>query len=450
MVQNSQSNKSILKEKKELNSEIIKVLHVDDSEDFLVISKIYLEKISMQNVHVECISSPEEVIEHLKMNMYDVLISDYQMPIIDGLFLLEQLRSQNNDIPFIIFTGKGREEVAIQALNLGADYYVKKGSDAKSQFTELVHLIKRIVKEKNLEKELYETQGRVKAFFEHSGLGIAFKNLQGEIIQVNKALKDMLEYEEEELLKLSISKVSHPEDTQKDNELLKEIIEGKRDKYSIEKRYIKKNGQIIWVNKTVILVPSSAIQNTLIINIFEDITERIERDLEIYRINRVQEMLIESNKTLFQANDLGVFLNEICRILTTTGEYLLAWIGLAENEETKIVRPIAQVGFDKGYLDTVKITWDNTVYGQGPTGTAIRTGKIIINRETATEPTYKPWRTDAIKRGYAASIALPLKSKERILGALNIYSEEKHVFNKKEVDILENLSCCMSYGMMKL
>ncbi len=450
MMRDTKNRKLIIEEKKEFDSITIKVLHVDDEEDFLELTKIYLEKISNQKLHVEYISSPEEVLEHLKTHNYDVLISDYQMPTIDGLELIEQLRNQDNDIPFIIFTGKGREEVAIRALNLGADYYIKKGTDSKSQYTELVHLINRVVKEKTLEKELYRSQERFKAFFDYSGMGIAFKNLQREILQVNKTLQDMLNYEEEELLNLSISEISHHEDIQKDKELFNELIEGKSDKYSIIKRCIKKNGEIIWFKTTVTLVPDSTGQKTLIINIFEDITEKIEKNLEIKRFNRVRKVIIESNNALFQANDLIVFLNEICKIIITIGGYHLAWIGLAENEETKIVHPIAQVGFDAGYLDTVKITWDNTVYGQGPTGTAIRTGEIVINRETATEPTYRPWRTDALKRGYASSIALPLTSKEKIIGALNIYSKEKNVFNKEEVDLLRNLSNCISYGIMKL
>ncbi len=156
---NSNSNN---KEEIESNIEKIRVLHVDDEEDFLELTKIYLEKISNQSLHVDSTSSPEQVIDYLKDHDYDVLVSDYQMPELDGLELLEQLRNQNNDIPFIIFTGKGREEIAVQALNLGVDSYVIKGPDSRSLYAELAHIIARLAKEKHLEKELYESQQHVR------------------------------------------------------------------------------------------------------------------------------------------------------------------------------------------------------------------------------------------------------------------------------------------------
>ncbi|MBA7527917.1 Protein-glutamate methylesterase/protein-glutamine glutaminase [subsurface metagenome] len=162
MKSSNEKSKSNNKENIESKVEKIRVLHVDDEEGFLELTKIYLEKISDQKLHVDSISSSEQVVDYLKDHEYDVLVSDYQMPGLDGLELLKKLRNQDNDIPFIIFTGKGREEIAIQALNLGADSYVKKGVDSRSLYTELAHIIERLVKEKNLERKLYESQQSIK------------------------------------------------------------------------------------------------------------------------------------------------------------------------------------------------------------------------------------------------------------------------------------------------
>ncbi len=102
----------------------IRVLHVDDDSDFLVVSNRILEQ--QGSFQFEYALSVEEAYEKMKKKEFDVIVSDYKMPKKDGLQFLTELRTNGNNIPFILFTGKGREEVAIGALNLGADYYINK------------------------------------------------------------------------------------------------------------------------------------------------------------------------------------------------------------------------------------------------------------------------------------------------------------------------------------
>ena len=93
-----------------LKKKTIKILHIDDERDFLEISKMVLSKISTHNIHIESTSDPINSLQLLKQNHYDLIISDYQMPNLNGLDLLKIIRSHNNSIPFIIFTGRGRKE----------------------------------------------------------------------------------------------------------------------------------------------------------------------------------------------------------------------------------------------------------------------------------------------------------------------------------------------------
>ncbi len=104
----------------------------------------------------------------------DVVVSDYQMLPIDGLEFLKMLRTSGNNIPFILLTGRGREEVAIRALNLGAMNYLKKGGDAKTQYTELIHLIKTAVKHKQAEDALSRSMVLTKRLLEQQ---VAINNL---------------------------------------------------------------------------------------------------------------------------------------------------------------------------------------------------------------------------------------------------------------------------------
>ncbi|OLS27043.1 MAG: Sporulation kinase A [Candidatus Heimdallarchaeota archaeon LC_3] len=146
-------------------SPIIEILHVDDEEHFLELTKIYLEENLNKNYsfHVETVSNPVNVIEMLSKKKYDVLLSDYQMPSLDGLKLYKKIQEKDIQIPFIIFTGKGREEIVIKALNLGVDGYITKGSDVESQYQELAHSIISIVKYKRTEEALHLSESKTQA-----------------------------------------------------------------------------------------------------------------------------------------------------------------------------------------------------------------------------------------------------------------------------------------------
>ena len=145
---------------------MISVLYIDDQEDLLTIGKLFLEK-SGEIVAVTC-SDPNRALNHLSSNTYDAIISDYEMPMIDGITLLKEIRGRGCTIPFIIFTGKGREEVVIDALNSGADFYLQKGGDPKVQFIELIHKIKKAVDKQKAEKALENQISLIKRIAEIS------------------------------------------------------------------------------------------------------------------------------------------------------------------------------------------------------------------------------------------------------------------------------------------
>ncbi len=122
----------------------MKVLFVDDEEGMRDQAKIYLERI-YGSLDVTTAEDVQEAWDILQDSYFAVVVCDYKMPGMDGLKFLEKLREEGNDIPFIIFTGKGKEEVAMRALNLGADGYIQKGNDPKSQYTFMAQNIKQVV-----------------------------------------------------------------------------------------------------------------------------------------------------------------------------------------------------------------------------------------------------------------------------------------------------------------
>jgi PAS domain S-box-containing protein len=151
-----------------------------------------------------------------------------------------------------------------------------------------------------------------------------------------------------------------------------------------------------------------------------------------------------------RATDEIVFLHQGCRIIVEDCGYALVWIGFAQNDEEKTVKPMAYAGFDQGYIDALNITWADTERGRGPTGTAIRTGKVQICNDMRCDPKFAPWRKQALERGYASSIVLPLISSGKVFGVVNIYSQEVNAFSDEEVNLLTELTNDFSQGIMLL
>jgi DNA-binding NtrC family response regulator len=121
------------------NNHHIRILHVDDDSSMLKLSKQVLADMgSFEIDHAGCV---DEAFQKLSSGRYDVVVSDYEMPKKDGLEFLKELRDQNNTIPFILFTGKGREEVAIKTFNFGADAYINKQGNPEIVYGELANNI---------------------------------------------------------------------------------------------------------------------------------------------------------------------------------------------------------------------------------------------------------------------------------------------------------------------
>ena len=132
------------------------------------------------------------------------------------------------------------------------------------------------------------------------------------------------------------------------------------------------------------------------------------------------------------------------------GGYILAWVGMVELDEEKTIKPIAIAGSDAGYLEALQTTWADTRFGLGPIGSAIRSGNPAIIQDLNTEFFFEAWREEAVQRGYASLIALPLINNSNTFGTLNIYSPEPNVFGSEETKLLTKLANQLSFGIVSL
>ena len=148
----------------------IRVLHVDNDPSFLKVAKQILEM--KDELEVETVCSVEEAQRKMKERNYDVIVSDYKLQGKDCLQFLKELRSKGNHIPFLVFAGRSREEIAIEALNLGADNYVNKHDDPEKAYTELTHDIHNAVRISKAEEILRKSEETLKLALKASGAGM--------------------------------------------------------------------------------------------------------------------------------------------------------------------------------------------------------------------------------------------------------------------------------------
>ncbi len=175
---------------------MISILYVDDETTLLEITKIYMERTG--EFTVDTSPSAQDAIEKLNTNFYDVVVSDYQMPDMNGLEFLKYLRPKYSSLPFILFTGRGREEVAIDALNSGADFYLQKGGEPKSQFAELMNKIQQAVKRRRAEQALQESEEKYRDIVDNAPIGIFHSTPEGQLIDVNPVFARMFGYDSPE------------------------------------------------------------------------------------------------------------------------------------------------------------------------------------------------------------------------------------------------------------
>lgn len=219
--------------------------------------------------------------------------------------------------------------------------------------------------------------------------------------------------------------------------------------HEFEYRMHSADGGILWIHDSVIVVSDQSGPIALRGFMF-DVTEQRQRESSLRKLNRALTAVTQVNQLMTKATDEKFMLDEMCRILVNTGGYRLAWIGVPRNDEAKSVQPLAQCGYDEGYIEKAQIVWADNERGRGPTGTAIRSKQTQIIKNILHDPNYQPWRKNALEHGYHSSIALPLLRDSQVMGVLNLYSPLPDAFDADEVNLLEELTNDLTYGINAL
>ena len=173
--------------------------------------------------------------------------------------------------------------------------------------------------------------------------------------------------------------------------------------------------------------------------------------LELRRLNRAYRALTLCNGHIIRAASEQALLDSLCQTLVDVGGYKMAWVGYPDGNRHR-VRPAAVAGTpaDRDYLGKIEVAWSDDALGQGPTGIAIRTGAPSTNRDSGTNPSYGPWREEALRHGFRSSIAVPLLADGATLGALALYASDPDAFDEDERALLTSVAGNLAFGIAAL
>ena len=224
----------------------------------------------------------------------------------------------------------------------------------------------------------------------------AFDLASGKFVYASEESHRMYEHDAQEGLptREATFRLIHPEDRDSVQGGFEKSLREKVDTAS-EFRLVLPSGTVKHVQTIRHPVLNEAGDVVELVGTTMDITERKRAEEALSRLNRELRAISNCNQTLLRATDEQSLLKEICRIVCEEAGYRMAWVGYAEHDEAKSVRPVAWTGAEEGYLATAGITWADTERGRGPTGTAIRSGKTCCIQDFATDPRLAPWREGA-------------------------------------------------------
>lgn len=313
----------------------------------------------------------------------------------------------------------------------------------------IMALVRDITERKLAGDALRESESKYRMIVETASEGIWMLD-SGQLTSfVNNRIVELTGHSIEELIGRPFSDIMFAEDIPDYYKRMEIRRQGISEKY--ESRVRHKRGNEIWfyISAAPVFDDEHRFCGTLIM--LTDITERKRAEIALQRSNRELRAISKCNEVLMRSVNERKLLNDICQIICDEAGYRMAWVGYAENDEGRSIRPVGLAGVELGYFKDARISWADTEQGRGPSGTAIRSGKSICINDFETEPLAAPWRVTALKYGHRSSVALPLKDESgNTFGVLNIYSTVPSTFSLDEIRLMEELAGDLAFGIITL
>ena len=270
---------------------VVRVLLVDDEPDLADVAATFLER-EGERFRIDTATSAEEALGVLADRSVDCIVSDYDMPGQNGIEFLESVREEFPDLPFVLFTGKGSEEVASDAISAGVTDYLQKETGT-SQYAVLANRIANAVDQYRSQRELEASQKRLSLFIEQSPLGVLEYNSDFEIVRVNEAGEEILGYSEAELRGETWETLVTEDSYDDVDEVTSGLAAGEGGYHSIDEN-VRKDGERIvceWHNR---VVTDDDGEVAAVFSLFQDVTERERRQQKLDELQGRTQLLMET------------------------------------------------------------------------------------------------------------------------------------------------------------
>ncbi len=283
----------------------IKILHLEDSirDSELIHSLIESGEIEHDYFLAD---NEKDFLNILETETIDIILSDYSLPDYNGNDALKVARERYSDIPFLFVSGAMGEDRAIDAMLNGATDYV-----LKNKLERLVPAINRAIREhklkithKQAQDELRESEEKFRSIFDQSPVGSVLVGLDKRLNRCNSAFCNFIGYSENELIGKTISDITHPEDVELGLIEMKHILEREIESLTIENRYVRKDGTIVWGMNSFSLVSDSNNNPLYFLPIIQDITQRKLAEQELLLANK--ELIYQNNEKEKRAVELTI------------------------------------------------------------------------------------------------------------------------------------------------
>jgi len=245
----------------------------------------------------------------------------------------------------------------------------------------------------------------------------------------------------------------HPDDKVRVLGGINAVIQGSANSWNDEYRFRRTDGSYADVIDRGYVLRDSTGKGVRMVGGMSDESERKHSSDSLARVNRALRVSSACNQALLHARDEPALLNEICRIAVNVGGYRMAWVGYAENDTRRAVVPMASAGFGNfpEYVRKLDISWsEHAPRGCGPSGTSIRTGRVIVSADIASDPAMANWAEAAAENELRGLIALPLQTDGVAFGVLSLYSTIPLEVTDEETSLLQDLADNLAFGIQSL
>ena len=381
----------------------------------------------------------------------DLILSDYDVPGINGLQALEVVRSRGLEIPFILISGSIGEDVAVEAMRKGADDYL-----LKDRMARLGHAVRQAIEKRRLYEEASRAEAAQRESERRFGDLLANVDLlslmldrEARITYVNDCLLHLTGWRREEVVGGNWFEMFAPDETGELRDISSALLADRPGARHHESEIRIRSGgrRLIRWNNTVLRSNAGEVIGTA--SIGEDITERKHQERRIEKLSRIRSLSSEINSAIIRSTGRQELFDAACRIAVVHGRFGIAWIGTYDAGKQEIT-PATSAGLESSdFLMREKVVIrEDTPQRRGTIATTIRERRPKFNNDIASDAEVGgKRRQEALRRGYRSSIVLPLTVDGAVFGIVSLFAKEPGFFDEEEVGLLTEVAGNISFAV---